>query len=159
MAGWSGMFDYFTHENGIQGVLAHVQDGKIQPRTSVDALGRDVRLKYVRATLALAAHQLVPPFFVVPGYQVLVYCHDGSFWKPACCLDGGDLPGYDRADAPGHRSISASFVRCLNHSAVGMQGFLADVAILDSWTAFTTDARLDPAITAFIIILWNISGS
>ena len=60
---------------------------------------------------------------------------------------------------PVTRSISASFVRCLNHSAVGMQGFLADVAILDSRTAFTTDARLDPTITAFIIILWNISGS
>ena len=89
-------------KTAFEGVLRHVQDRKIQPRTGVDALGRDVRLKHVSAALAPAAHQLVLPFFVVPRYEVLVYCHDGSFWKPSCGLDGGNLPGYDRVDASVH---------------------------------------------------------
>ena len=60
-------------------VLRHVHDGKIQLRSGVDAPDRDVRLKHIRAALAFAAYQLVLPFFVVPQYEVLVYCHDGSF--------------------------------------------------------------------------------
>ena len=81
----------FTHRISIYRVLCHVQDCKVQPRSCVDALGRDVCLKHVRAALALAAHQLVFSFFAVSWCEVLVYGYDGSFWKSACRFDDGNL--------------------------------------------------------------------